>query len=263
MAARVAAFYERIRGIIDWREEHLLKIVSIERALKRRLLPKISNGNDENDIAEPLVLELIRGGHFPNDKMPESKIQEVRKTIDNYLYIINNRSSESRIPKIQIYNWLSAIAACEIEEILSPSLKERALLLFAFESMKAKIKIEESVLKATRLTPEEKDIQVFIAVHKALFKMDTAMITYHLLKYLFPDWKNPSQDRLSKLAFEIDTIKEHIESYLNHPLAEKFYQICERHDTIYLLIGDAVAENPSEAKEKMTNPENLELIGSY
>ena len=78
VASKVAAFYEKIRGIIDWKEEHLLKRRAIERILKRRLFSKLdlSNGNifEDPNIAEPLVLELIRGGHFPNDKIPESKI---------------------------------------------------------------------------------------------------------------------------------------------------------------------------------------------
>jgi len=66
VASRVAAFYEKIRGIIDWKEEHLLKRRAIERILKRRLFSKLlSEGTiSENSIAEPMILELIRGGHF-------------------------------------------------------------------------------------------------------------------------------------------------------------------------------------------------------
>ena len=36
VAAKVAGFYEKIRGVIDWREEHLLRRGGIERILKRR-----------------------------------------------------------------------------------------------------------------------------------------------------------------------------------------------------------------------------------
>ena len=70
VAAKVAAFYEKIRDIIDWQEEHLLKRRAIERMLKRRLFAGVDliNGTiAETKIAEPLVLELIRGGHFRND----------------------------------------------------------------------------------------------------------------------------------------------------------------------------------------------------
>ena len=37
-----------------------------------------------------MVLELIRGGHFPNDKIEESKINDVQKIIDKYIFILKN-----------------------------------------------------------------------------------------------------------------------------------------------------------------------------
>jgi len=51
IASRVASFYEKIRGIIEWREEHLLRKTAIERVLRRRLVFQKSG----EEIAEPLV----------------------------------------------------------------------------------------------------------------------------------------------------------------------------------------------------------------
>src|SRR4030042_527081 len=39
VASRVAAFYEKIRGVIDWREEHPLRRGAMERNLKKRRFP--------------------------------------------------------------------------------------------------------------------------------------------------------------------------------------------------------------------------------
>jgi hypothetical protein len=75
VASQVAAFYEKIRGVIDWREEHLLRRGAIERILKRKLFLRIGQNID----AQPFILELIRAGHFPNDKIEESKIAVVQK----------------------------------------------------------------------------------------------------------------------------------------------------------------------------------------
>ena len=33
VASAVAAFYEKIRGVVDWREEHLMRRAAIERML--------------------------------------------------------------------------------------------------------------------------------------------------------------------------------------------------------------------------------------
>src|SRR3989344_474848 len=93
VSSKVAAFYEQIRTIIDWKEEHL-------------------------------VLELIRGGYFPNDRIEESKIQDVQKIINKYVFILKH-SPENKKGKvgIQFYTKLLEIAACEIEETLAPFIK--------------------------------------------------------------------------------------------------------------------------------------------
>ena len=68
VASALAGFYEKIREVVEWREEQLMRRAAIERMIKRRLLVE----KDGKEISYALVMELIRGGHFPNDKMPES-----------------------------------------------------------------------------------------------------------------------------------------------------------------------------------------------
>ena len=132
VASTVAAFYERVREVVDWREDHLMRRAAIERILKRRLL--LLKGGEE--IGEPLVLELIRGGHFPNDRIPESKIREVQKLINKYVFILEDALSKlNEKERIRLYNWFIGVAACEIEEVLSPPHRENALLDYMMELM--------------------------------------------------------------------------------------------------------------------------------
>ncbi len=260
VASKVAAFYEKIRGVIDWKEEHLLKRRAIERILKRRLFSKLdlSNGNifQDPDIAEPLVLELIRGGHFPNDKIEESKIQQVQKAINKYVFILNQAKSGPKKSKLRLYSWISEIAACEIEEILSPAIKERALIIYMFEIINQRIKLSEKM----KLDENEKNTQTYIAVQKALFNLDAPVISYHILKYRYPEWNNLSEDQFNEFAENIHSIKENLEKDLDHPFGDKFYRICEKYDTPFLLLGDLLSKNPTEAKEKLSDPELLEAL---
>ncbi|MBZ9577812.1 hypothetical protein KJA13_02115 [Patescibacteria group bacterium] len=263
VASKVAAFYEKIRGIIDWKEEHLLKRRAIERILKRRIFSQLdlTDGNFSGSlIAKPLVLELIRGGHFPNDKIEESKIKEVQKAIDKYIFILNHSSSGPEKSKLQLYSWLSGIAACEIEEILSPSLRERALINYMFELMKERIRLNEGVFKIKGVSEKEKNVQVYIAVQRALFKLDAPVISYELLKYRYPEWINLSELQLNNIAKDIYSIRESVEKDLNHLLNDKFYQICERYDTPYLLLGDVLSKEPTGIEEKVSKPEVLETL---
>jgi len=249
VASKVAAFYEKIRGIIDWREEHLLRKAAIERHLKRRL---ILNTNGE-DVASHLVLELIRGGHFPNDKIEESKIGEVKKIIDKYVFILENSSTPSREKlKIQLQNWLLELASCEIEETLSPHQKENTQMEYMMENILERIEVKNGI------SEEEKKTQIYIAIQKALFKLDKPLISYNLLKGLYPAWANLVRPLLEEITKNIYSIWESIEKDLRHPLAEKFYRVCEQYDTSYLILGDILSQEPMKIQEKIQNPEILE-----
>ena len=206
---------------------------------------------EEKNIAEPLVLELIRGGHFPNDQIEESKIGQIQKIIDKYVYILNNAPEQE---KISFYTWLSEIAACEIEEALSPSIKERALIKYMFEIMRQRIVLSDRVSK---ISDKEKDIQIYIAVQRALFNLDAPVISYHLLKYYYQNWNNLQKQELEHIANNILSTKKEIERSLNHPLADKFYQITEKYDTPYLLLGDVLTENIS-IKQRISEPKEIE-----
>ncbi len=260
VASRVAAFYEKIREFIDWKEEHLLKKGVIERNLRRRMLPHINLSAGEfikiYISAEPLVLELIRSGHFPNNSIEELKIKEVQRVIDKYIQILNNSPADKNDSRLNLYQWISSIAACEIEEILSPSIKERALMEHMYEQMKTKIKLS----KDQQISEEEKNIQIFVSIQKALFDLDYSVISYHLIKYKFPNWSNLSPEYINIVASGIYDIKNGIDANLNHPLAGKINNICQRYNTPYFILDDIISEDPLGAEEKMMDPKKLESL---
>lgn len=263
VASRVAAFYEQMRNIVDWKEEHLMRRSAIIRKLKRRFLNlELNNFSTDEDIAEPLVFELIRGGHFPNDKIAESKISDVKKIIDKYIFILKN-SPENKKGKagLQFYNWLLEVAACEIEETLCPSEKEMSLINYMFELMKERIKVQENIFEKGLLKKEEVDIQIYIAIQEALFKFDKPIISYNLIKYKYPQWEEADEETVFKISQNAVKIWLKIEKDMSHKLAKKFYTICERYDTPYLLLGDILSqENPNETAREIQDPTVLENL---
>src|SRR3990167_6497243 len=152
VASKVAGFYEKIRTIIDWKEEHLMKRAAIIRKLKRRFLDLELNNFTTEHIAEPLIMELIRGGYFPNDKIEESKIGDVQKIIEKYVFILKH-SPENKKGKagLQFYNNLLEIAACEIEETLDPAIREMSLIEYMFNMMRERIKVSDAVYERNLL----------------------------------------------------------------------------------------------------------------
>jgi hypothetical protein len=259
VASRVAAFYERIRTIIDWKEEHLMRRAAIIRKLRRRFLDLELNDFATTDIAGPLVLELIRGGYFPNDKIEETKIKDVQHILEKYVFIFKN-SPENKQGKIaNFYSRLLEIAACEIEETLAPSIKEMALMDYMFEIMRSRIRVSDSVYQRGLLKKEETDIQIYIAVQQALFKLDAPIVSYNLLRYKYPYWNSPSQEELLKISQNIHKILLTLQHDLSHPMAKKFYSLCEKHDTPFLLMGDVLAMEPPESiSTAIQDPASLE-----
>ena len=253
VALRVAAFYEQIRTIVDWKEEHLMRRAAIIRKLKRRFFDlEMNNFSDAANAAEYLVLELIRGGHFPNDKIEEAKISDVQKIIEKYIFILKNNPENKNggSPSgygLQFYNWLLEVAACEIEDTLAPAVKEMALIDYMFSAMKEKIKVSNKIFEEKVLKKEDVDVQIYIAICQALFKLDKPIISYNLIKN-------------RKIGPEnIFKIWQEIENDLQNPMANKFYNICEKYDTPYLLMGDILsAGNLPETEKEILNPVALE-----
>jgi len=267
IASKVAAFYEQIRTVVEWKEEHLMRRAAIIRKLKRRFLDlELNNFSQQEDMAESLVFELIRGGHFANDKIEESKIQDAQKIINKYVFILKNSPENKKggVPLgsgLQFYNWLVEVAACEIEETLEPSIKEMSLIDYMFELMKERIKVSDKVYESGILKKEDVDTQIYVAVQQALFKLDTPIISYNLIKYKYPKWQEADQDLLFKISQNIYKIWRKIEEDLSNPLAKKFYAICEKYDTPYLLLGDILAQNNAiQTGKEISEPSTLEEL---
>ncbi len=124
--------------------------------------------------------------------------------------------------------------------------------------MKERIKVREKVFTIGGIKEGEKNTQIYITVQQALFKLDESLITYHLLQKRYPNWSNLERDQLIAITENISLIWENIQKVLSHPLANKFYQICERYSTPYLLLGDIISEDPIKTQERISKPEVLE-----
>lgn len=274
IATRVAKFYELVRRIIDWKEEHLIRRIAIERILKRRLVTEIYGISilpDVNsaEMAEPFVLELVRSGYFENGKIPQEKIPEIQKVLDKYIYILKNgpikngngagrskkEAKASIKKKINFYNWILEIASCEIEEILDVPLREYALLDLMTECLCQRIQF----VPERGISDDEKYLQVYIAVHRTLFNLDEPIISFHVLKHKYPDFF-ASEDFIPVFTEKVLEIWEEIEKDLNHPKASEFYRIAEKYDVAYLMIGDSMNKldkNVDEIDEKISDPNVL------
>ncbi len=268
IATKIAKVYEKVRRVIDWKEENLVRRTSIERILKRRLISEISEITmlpdlKPKEIAGPVTLEIIRTGYFENGKISEDKITAVAKILDKYIYILKNSpyAKENALAikvKVHFYNWILEIAACEIEETLDYPYKEDALLNFMTETMTQRIKI----IPEGALSEEEKYIQTYIAVHKMLFNLDEPVITYHVLKNKYPLFVDNTQIFTEEFTDNIENIWNNIKEELKHPKRGGFQNICEKYDAAFLILSDVLkdVEDNENLEEELAKKENLHKL---
>jgi len=251
VASKIAFFYEKVREIVDWKEEHLLKRSAIERILKRRLI-----FGEKDEMAYPLIVELVRGGHLPNNKILESKGLEIAEIIKKYVYILDKVDLTNN-DKTQFFNWMVALMAVEIEDCLVPPIKEKALINYMTEVMAQRIKIGPEWFKLEPAIESKQKVFVFVACQRALFDLDDITISYYLLEKIY-SWNNLKPEQLDEFSKRILNIKQKIEKFLNHPLQDKIYNICEKHDTAFLLISDIFSKNANKIELKLEVPAEIE-----
>ncbi|MEA2020124.1 MAG: hypothetical protein U9M98_00135 [Patescibacteria group bacterium] len=257
IASKVAAFYERLRIIIDWKDEHLIRRTAIERNLKRRFLSELGfrfNAKlDPHQIAEDLLIELIRAGHFPNNTIPKKRISDLAEIIKKYIIILENseKPRQNTKERVNFYHWVLEMGACEIEEALEPPIKQKALLTYMTNQLSKRLRLDPEL----RIQDREKWTLTYIAVHRALFRLDSPLIHYHLLRKKYSDWKTTDETRLKEIARELPATRTEFEKLLEHPLYPKFYKYCERYNTFYLILSDVLdmLEKHQQKKEKKSD----------
>ncbi len=240
IAAKIAKFYERIRNVVDYREEHLFRKHCILRGIQRRLL----FGATDTGAALDLIKEIIRSGHLPNDTIPEERSQDVEHILTT-LSILIQYVNEHFIPEAeQLKEWLIRLSSCAVEECLVPPVKDSVISTLMLDTF-----LQQLVIKGEAVTQSDRRVQIFISVQRALLKVDEDQLSYRLLQFLYPYWDHPTTEQLESIARSLPQIMHSIELFLADPLHVPFYKLANHHNTVFLLLGDALFSSPSIREE--------------
>lgn len=270
LASKIAAAYEKVRKVIDWKEENLLRRGAIERILKRRLVSELYGISilpnlNAQEMAEPMILELMRSGYFDNGKIAKKQIKEIENILNKYIRILDS----SRFPKainkkhvknkMEFYTWMLEIAACEIEEVLAPAFKENALL-----NLMTNVIFERNrILPTDRLSALDRLVQTYIACMRTLYNFDDPIISYNVIKIRFPFWVEETEVSINQVIDQVHDIRQQIETDLNNEDGKQFFKLAGKYDAAYRIIGDVLDQinsTPAIVKEKLANPDQLKKM---
>lgn len=242
---RMGYFYEKIRNSIDFREEHLLRRYAIERILRRRYLVESRTIID----ARLLINELIRGRYLPNDKLPATIVAVVQNYIDRYVALMDHLQLSRTSPdNRRTIAWILSVASADVEEHLSPSNREDALVEVMYGTLR-----NDLILPVNIPAGQEQDILVYLAIHRALVKSDEAILRYHLFRWAYPQWRNPNHAITEEIREHFPLLMEKIEERIQHPLSERLLAIARRYAVPFLALADVLKEHNGDIRGLIAN----------
>ena len=238
VVSRVASIYEKVRNAMDYRDQEVILRAAIERILKRRTL----FGGVAKTIAGPLVRELIWARYFPDESVSESIIERVEERIDLYIKLREEvLVKHPAISEKSLNEWTYHLMSSDIEHTLCPRKKKEYMSNFMFRIMRNNITIVDE-------GEQQKDIQVFIAVHKTYAKNDLAMLRFHLFNQFFGKL---TRENLPK------TIETFLEGYkeinrqLNYPRKDKIYNYVKDKTVVFFVLEDLLSIERGRIKQFM------------
>lgn len=250
VVSRIAFLYEKVRAVIDFKEEHLLVKDAIRRGLDRRMLMGVQG----TAIAGPLIMELIRAGYLENKLIPQEKVVSVANIINRYVYLVNVMSvNQPKKERKKWRKWLIDIASVELEAELSADVRSAALVECMYRSISGNF-----VTKNENLSEEEKNILVYVAILRALTKANRPTIEYALLKLYYPNWQTLDISNSRKIRKELFDIKEKIDDFVDHPLNRYFLVRVKKYTPLFVILRDVIEKDVDQAEAVLSDPEALE-----
>lgn len=252
IASRVSKFYEKIRKVVDWKDDNALRRNAIERVLKRVLFAKVAGITIEKvkteKLAKIITLDLIRGGHLPNDTVPSEKIEDVSTSLKKYMVFLEHANSYKAFEvkeKLNYTNFILEIASCELEEILTNPVKEYGLI----DTMTEIISDRTSILSDDNLGEDYRERHVFIAVCRVLYNFDDNFIIYRLLEKYNKNWKFLSDSEVDAISKDLPNLWKSMTLEINLPITRKLVRICRKVDTVFILLDDILEKLKNKPKE--------------
>lgn len=251
----VARLYERLRTTVEYKGEHLLRRNAIERIIKRLAWEKggLRANVDTKKISDALVKELIWARYLPNDAIALSKKRKVETVLKKYFYLLNNLDTlPQEVSLSKAKNWIWGVASSEIEDLLDPSNRDLYVKLM-YEWF-----INYFDWKDTQLDEHEKNIQIFLAIHRAFPKSDDPIMRYHLLLSEFPNWQNANKEDINKFIVNFPRLYDEIESHLNFRDRYILYRKIQKHAAAFEILKTIAEEEGLGFRKLLLRSKKLE-----
>ena len=243
--SRFSFFYEKIRNLVDYKDEHLIRKAAILRMLKRLILLE----NDPRVIAEQLIKELIAARYLENGVLPQSLIDDVSWRVYKLQMILKvNAGSESHL------DWIKTMVAVEIEDLLVDATKEKTLVSFLYERIQKSVQV-----RGMQMSDADLNLQIYLACYRTLVKADDEILGYKLLRAFLPEWLQPHtwMDNPRPIAERMVAVERRIKLQLHHKMNLRFQRVVKPWAVGLNMISEAVKDKPDQIASIISDQESV------
>ena len=246
--AKAATFYEKVRYLIDYREEHTIRRSAIERIVKRRVFLE-----QRTQAGNMLLQELVDGQYLEKEQATEEAAKDLDGIIWKFLTLINVAGANGSIARS-----LVSLAATEIDARLSPreyAIDEAAIEAF-YKTLKGRITVSGKV-------DEGVNAQLYCACWRSLLSADNERLSYALWILYVPEWRRETptgspglnlEEIAPRLSGIVAQIRSSVDDQLQWQIAPKM-----KNESIYFhIIRDIVQHHGTMAEHILNSPEELD-----
>lgn len=236
VVSAAATTYEKIRYLLENRDEHTIRRSAIERILRRRIMI------ERKAVDTTLLLrELVEGRYIDTDQAGEHDASEVQHIIDAF-GAIDVGSGEAHTRQ------LVSFAASEVEAYLDTAQHDAdaSVVDAMYQLLRPTVRVrgvEESVI----------DTQFYCACRRALLNSDDEGLAYALWLAYVPGWRERSfegEALTHGLRAILDAIRSDVKDSLQWQLAARL-----KTQSIYFrIVREAIREKGNGAADVLSDP---------
>lgn len=241
LISKVATWYERLRNVMDYREEEVILRAAIERILKRRLLL----GGNGKTVAAPLIRELVWARYFSDNQLSESVIEKVEREIDLFLRFREEVLTAHKLSESVVNEWTYQLMSARIAHIVRSQKEKEVVANFMFRIMREHVTILDD-------TEQTKDVQVFIAVRRSFAKDDLAFLRYNLFTQLFGTLQHNS---IASVAQRFGEALLEVARQLRYPRKDTIYSFVKNKTAAFFILEDLLRVNKGNVRALVRTPD--------
>lgn len=211
----LTAAYEQLRNAAENTEEHLLLQNAIRRFYKQLFITRDdrlvrTSGNE-------LAIELTLAGYVANDSLAKFQVEAISELATDHYRLYEKLLTKRSIPADAANKWVLDTLSAQVEMTINHHLQDAAFISFAYEYLQTIVPHDSVVSNGD--SADEYGAALFVAIHKALLKSNTAMIRTSLMNR----YGIATTDFEQYVAYN-----QRIDKLLSAPLTDKLYRVVDR-----------------------------------